>query len=46
MGTNEILEPGRNLGAGAVGVKFIFIDVLFGVPDWERKGWKRQKMGQ
>lgn len=29
VGMNEILEPERNMGAGAVGVKFIFIDVLF-----------------
>lgn len=45
VGRNGILEPGRNMGAGALGVKFIFIDTLFGVLGWKRKGWKRQTMG-
>ena len=34
VGRDEILELGRDVGASAVGVKFTFIEVLFGVPGW------------
>lgn len=34
VGRDEILELGRDVGAGAVSVKFTFIEVLSGGPGW------------